>query len=314
MTSEKNRFDFVDISRGMAMFVVISWHIIGVHSVWTDGWTMPLFFVIMGLFYRQTATFREIWVKKVNTILVPHIICSIPAFIISLVNTGLAATAQKLLNPYGCINPVSWFLLSMFFCYSIYWMINRIAHGNVKMRIAMVIIVSLFGFYSSEYIHILEHRLVFPFFISTSLTSVGFVEIGRIVSNPILRGGVKLSGTILITALFILVSKYLKPAPSDMVWNNYNVCWINLIINSLIGCLLVIQVCKLLQTFLNPVKHIGRLSLLMLTLHMYIHNCVSLVISNLYADYVITSIVTVITAFLVEKFFPIAAGKVSLIK
>ena len=57
MTAEKRRFDNIDIARGFAMLVIIEWHTIGIHTSWTDGWVMPIFFIIMGIFYKQEESF-----------------------------------------------------------------------------------------------------------------------------------------------------------------------------------------------------------------------------------------------------------------
>lgn len=46
--SEKVRYDNIDVARGLAMLVIIQWHVVGMHTTWTDGWVMPIFFIIMG--------------------------------------------------------------------------------------------------------------------------------------------------------------------------------------------------------------------------------------------------------------------------
>lgn len=54
--SEKVRYDNIDVARGLAMLVIIQWHVVGMHTTWTDGWVMPIFFIIMGVFYLNSAT------------------------------------------------------------------------------------------------------------------------------------------------------------------------------------------------------------------------------------------------------------------
>lgn len=39
--SEKVRYDNIDVARGLAMLVIIQWHVVGMHTTWTDGWVMP---------------------------------------------------------------------------------------------------------------------------------------------------------------------------------------------------------------------------------------------------------------------------------
>ena len=78
------RLDYIDIARGLAMLFVVWWHTMNSHTAWSDGWVMPLFFIIMGVFYRQQESLKVLLVKKVNTLLLPLIVCSVPAVIISL--------------------------------------------------------------------------------------------------------------------------------------------------------------------------------------------------------------------------------------
>lgn len=66
--SEKVRYDNIDVARGLAMLVIIQWHVVGMHTTWTDGWVMPIFFIIMGVFYKQESSFKVMAIKKLNTI------------------------------------------------------------------------------------------------------------------------------------------------------------------------------------------------------------------------------------------------------
>ena len=188
---EKKRLYFVDEARGLAMLVVVSWHILGIHSPWTDSWVMPIFFFIMGMFYKQDASIRHMIIKKVNTLLVPLMFCAIPALVSSIVQKGGVTTLKTLVNPYANINGCSWFLICMFFCYVIYWGINKFAY-NGKYRSFFSLALSLAGFYSSQ-MYLMGHRVVLPFYISNALTMMFVIEMGRIAKEYIVSdkwGGV----------------------------------------------------------------------------------------------------------------------------
>lgn len=174
---EKKRLYFVDEARGLAMLVVVSWHILGIHSSWTDSWVMPVFFFIMGLFYKQESSLKHVTIKKINTLLIPLVFFSIPALGMSLVQDGCLETLKTIANPYRNINGSSWFLVCMSFCYIVYWTINKITN-NGKQSILLSLIVSLIGFYSSQ-MHLMGHRIVLPFYISTALTMMFIIEMGR---------------------------------------------------------------------------------------------------------------------------------------
>lgn len=34
--SEKVRYDNIDVARGLAMLVIIQWHVVGMHTTWTE--------------------------------------------------------------------------------------------------------------------------------------------------------------------------------------------------------------------------------------------------------------------------------------
>lgn len=174
---EKVRYDCFDIMRGLAMMVIMWWHTMNTHSAWTDGWVMPSFFIVMGVFYRQVPTFVGMLKKKAKSILLPYLVFSIPALVMSVVCDGYANTLKILVNPYRCINGFAWFLVCMFSCYVIYWTLHRLFVGKEKLRVVISIMVSLIVFYLSQ-CHIMGYRIVLPFFLSTSLECLVFIEFG----------------------------------------------------------------------------------------------------------------------------------------
>lgn len=190
MKQEKDRFAYIDMARGIAMMVVIWWHCLLPHMEWSDGWTMPIFFIIMGMFYKDTNDFKSMLVKKANQLIVPFVCFSIPAVVAICSSEGLVAAAVQVVNPYKCANGPSWFLVCMFLCYLIYFGVNKIANGKKIIRIGIIIMFSLSGFYSSD-LHIGGHRFVLPFFISTALACMCFVEIGRTICKALIinKGG-----------------------------------------------------------------------------------------------------------------------------
>ena len=176
------RLDYIDIARGLAMLFVVWWHTMNSHTAWSDGWVMPLFFIIMGVFYRQQESLKVLLVKKVNTLLLPLIVCSVPAVIISLCRNGISETIAVICNPYKNVNGVSWFLVCMFECYVLYWLVNKIVGTNATARLALCVALSLLGFYTSR-MHVMGHRLVLPFYLSTAFTGLGFIGLGHWLSK-----------------------------------------------------------------------------------------------------------------------------------
>ena len=312
---DKKRLRFVDEARGLAMLVVMSWHIIGVHSHWTDSWTMPIFFFVMGLFYKQELSVRKLMVKKLNTLIVPLIFCSIPALVISLYNHGWINTLKEIVNPYGCINPCSWFLVCIFFCYVIYWGINKIAN-SINQRIFCSLIVSLIGFYSSQF-HIMGHRIVFPLFISTAMTMIFMIESGRLMKNMIVdkNWGGSLWMQALLIILFVLLTLIFTPAPQNMIWSEYGTKnYVLYFALSFTGSTLILLLCYKMEYILKCISVFGRLSLLLLILHSYVHMILDTLVENVYSNYILTSILTLVIAYIIDKYMPIVTGKEPIFK
>lgn len=186
--SEKVRYDNIDIARGLAMLVIIQWHVVGIHTTWTDGWAMPIFFIIMGIFYKQESSFKMMAIKKLNSIVIPMLVFSIPMFIISIFETGLMPTFLKVANPYSMIHGVSWFFICTLWCYVINYILHKYILNRKLLFIAMIVLSAASYYVSTYSFH--GHRLVLPLFCSTALTAIGYLAIGEFFRKYFLyRGG-----------------------------------------------------------------------------------------------------------------------------
>ena len=310
------RYDYIDIARGLAMLVVINWHILDIHNPWTDAWVMPIFFLIMGVFYKQEETIKVILKKKINTILVPHFFFSIPAFIIQLSTKPLMDVVKRILNPYESINGNSWFLVCMFWCYLIYYFVHQIAKGDTNKVLIYSLIISLIGFYMNE-VSIMGHRLVLPFYFSTSMTCMGFIAIGERIRKWILTVPNKINTlwNILITGILFIGWGgvfILGVYPMEMIWNKYHQPFFEILYVAVTGSLFVISISRLLPSFLSI---LGKNSLLLLVTHAYVIRL--LTICGIEKGWILYSLVVVITTFLtviINKLFPVLTGKTKLIK
>lgn len=181
----KERIIFPDIARGIAILVVIMWHTIDYHNAWVDSWALPVFFVIMGMFFRPTATWGEMITKKARAILLPFLILSIPSFIQYALQLPIKDFVSRLLDPFNCMHGVGWFLICMFWCYLIYYGIHRLTKGNLKYKFIISLLLSASFFYISTLRPsvLSGHRLVLPLFISTSFTCTILICFGEILRD-----------------------------------------------------------------------------------------------------------------------------------
>lgn len=155
----------------------------------TDGWVMPIFFIIMGVFYKQESSFKVMAIKKLNTIVIPMAFFSVPMFIISIFEKGFMTTLLKVANPYSMIHGVSWFFICTLWCYVINYILHKYIHNSKLLFLAMIVLSAVSYYITSTYsFH--GHKLVLPLFCSTALTAMGYLAIGEFVRKYFLYRGV----------------------------------------------------------------------------------------------------------------------------
>lgn len=239
------RYEYIDIARGLSMLVVINWHTLNIHNCYTEGWAMPLFFVIMGAFYRQEKCLQLLLHKKMYTLLIPYLFFSIPALIISLINNGLRATTLIIVNPYDCLLGNGWFVWCMLWCYIINFGIYKFCKKRKSWVIVSTIIVSLMGYYMN-YIHIDGHRLVLPLYLSTAMTAMIFVLIGELTKECLFNAKKSYIYLLLNILVLLLLGMFLHPQPANFCWNSYKESWLLLSINAVWGSFSIIYISRFL--------------------------------------------------------------------
>lgn len=243
------RNNSLDVVRGLAMLVIISWHVLGIHSVLTDPWVMPVFFFIAGFFWKTGVQFDEFVVHKVRKLIKTLIYFSIPAFVIISVSACVQQdwhSFVKILSPYDSIVIGGWFIPCMLVTYLFYWMLDRFL-PNVRCRVVMTVILSAFGYMLDE-IQVWGHSAVLPFYANSALFVMVFVEMGRDF-KILLRnyaGSMPAWMGVMSIAFYALAIYMLGSKPLDLIWCNYqNAYWGVVVMESLCGVLSVLWLCKI---------------------------------------------------------------------
>ena len=308
------RVDFVDKARGLGVIYFIWCHTVNVHMAWVDTWAMPVFFVVMGVFFSPTLTWRELIVKKVNTIIIPFLLLSIPSYIQSAVSLPFREFIFKVVNPFVCVHGVGWFLLCMFWCYMIYYAIIRITKRNKRLMITICLIFSIASFYLST-MRIMGYRIVLPMFISTSLTVLPFVCIGDF-SRDLLKKkrSILVDSVVAMTFLSVtLGGGYLVNFRGGEYIENwyYGQCYIAFMAISLLGTGSILFICKLFPSFMS---FAGIHSLLLLMIHPYIIRILKLCDIGGVALFVITLIISLALIGFLSYYLPVLEGKKKILK
>ena len=134
----------MDIARGVAILMVINWHIINIKDCWTIAWVMPIFFFIMGFFYKYEPSFRNLIIKKFKTLLIPMILWSIPMFVYDAFSLTPSDLLFLVVHPFKSVYSVSCFLICTFFCYVFqFWWLVSFCIGYVQYQVYWIPVESI---------------------------------------------------------------------------------------------------------------------------------------------------------------------------
>ena len=67
------RIDYIDAIKGFSVLWVVLYHFDLTGVAINAPLRLPLFFLVSGLFFRQRSCFKDFFIKKVNTLLVPFV-------------------------------------------------------------------------------------------------------------------------------------------------------------------------------------------------------------------------------------------------
>ncbi len=195
----------IDNVRGLAMLVIISWHVVNIHSPWTDMWTMPIFFVVMGIFFKPV-DWHTLVFKKTRTLVVPWLFFSIPDFLMRLVYRGTSSVFKVVVNPYEYIHAGSWFVACTLWIYVIAYCLHQIKNAHLRFAVTWVMIVG--GFILSN-THVFGHRTVLPLNLHSAICMFVFFEVGRLLKDRVLQPNVRLSALIASAGMCICTADIL---------------------------------------------------------------------------------------------------------
>lgn len=277
------RLDFIDTAKGIGMLIVIILHTfinypdnsyIGsfIH-LYTSSFFMPLFFFLSGLFFSCKIDFVPWLKKKYKRLIVPYICFYILTYILNLLLHELNVTTK---NPFHYIdifqvfwkdifsNNVIWFLLSLFWCNVIMYIVLKYSKKMVY-EIICIIFVFFAGYYCSY------NNINIPLYIDTSLSSLPIIYIGYIFKRYKLLEQItkKMSiSFVIITLSSVLV--YLSIQGISLVSNVIRNP-ILFLLGGVSGSILVTFISFYIKQ-IPIITFIGRNSLLVLCTHMYLIN------------------------------------------
>lgn len=137
MVEEKKRIQFIDLAKGVCITLVVLHHC-HIETPYLIYIRMPLYFILSGLFFKAYGGFADFTKRKINKILIPFLFFYTASFAIYLLLSHFApglsfnSEVEKFfyLDPWYsrlCFNNPLWFLLSLFWCNLLYYLIQMIS-------------------------------------------------------------------------------------------------------------------------------------------------------------------------------------------
>ena len=302
---KSKRLDYFDLSRGIAIILVMLGHIYKNESniirIWLYSFHLPIFFIISGslaqYFSYKKYTIKEYFAKKLKNLFVPYIIFSFINAVFYLLYSYLLddfskeliySTVIKIITLRGLCG--TWFLPCLFGCEMIFFILNKIFREEryVKFIILCLFIFSFSNMFSEDSLMCVFIRM---------FTATGFFAVGYYMYNFIEKVKPKTSYILLLLILNIIMTIYNGHVEIYLILYKNPLIYV---INSIIGSFMVILLCKKIkkQKFLS---FMGRNSLIVLVTHFIIVNMlitVYLKILGSINEYVDGFIILIISIFI----------------
>lgn len=179
----QERIEWIDIAKGIGMFLVIAGHTISLRYCYPlYAFHMPLFFFLSGLvFIDKNERFETFVVSKAKSLLKPWIIIlfvsflvclSIPQWRSELTVAGILADLYTA-NTNTLQNSSLWYLICFYIVLLLSFLVNRISKTSIKLF--FLVMVALGVLYIREFLSLFPlpfHRL--PFKVDSALVALVF--------------------------------------------------------------------------------------------------------------------------------------------
>jgi fucose 4-O-acetylase-like acetyltransferase len=104
---------------------------------------LPCFFLLSGYFFKKEEKFKDMVVKKFRQLLVPYYIFILPVIVYNILNSfQLNCSIAYSFEHTAVHNDPLWFVFSLFFMITLYWIITRSVRSTYMLW-GGVIILSL---------------------------------------------------------------------------------------------------------------------------------------------------------------------------
>ena len=275
---ENRRIDFVDLTKGICIILVVMAHIGGAFNKFDNdsiiaSFRMPLYFFISGIFFKSYEGFLGFFLRKINKLIIPFTFFYVGAFLLKYIVFVVApkvfqmpvSWSELLLVFQGHdlikFNPPIWFLIALFNCNILFYLLHFLREKQLKLMFLLTLLIGAAGFYMGKY------RIELPFYIDVAMTALPFYVAGFWIRryNFFLfpHRFDKLLPLFIAAALLIM---YFTATTPGMRTNSYPGNIFQFYVAAFAGILMIMLFCKKVKR-IPVVTYLGRYSVITLGIH-----------------------------------------------
>lgn len=275
---ENSRIDFVDLTKGICIILVVMAHVGGAFNKFDNdsmiaSFRMPLYFFISGIFFKSYEGFLGFFLRKVNKLLIPFTFFYVGAFLLKYIVWKIAPSvfhmpvywSELLLVFQGHdlikFNPPIWFLIALFNCNIMFYIVHFLREKRLKWMFLVTLLIGVIGFYLGKL------HLELPFYVDVAMTALPFYVAGFWIRryNFFLfpHRFDKLIPLFIVVALLVM---YFTATTPGMRTNNYDGNIFQFYIAAFVGILMIMLFCKKVKR-IPIVTYLGRYSVITLGIH-----------------------------------------------
>ncbi len=334
MEKTKKRIYWVDILRGLAMFIVVYGHTSKSteikHIIYS--FHMPLFFLISGmtiLFEKKDLNIKEFLLKKVKSLLIPYFLLNIVLLPLSYFNGNIGAVAKfsipefligivysNNLGSYDMPANATWFITTLFLVEVLFYFLKKYLKGDKELLLG-VGLIGILGYANS----ISKYEYDGPWHIQVVLTAIVLYYIGYIFMKNIdnIKRILNTKIKVIITAIILLgIGLYFATTNTrvSMTADKYGSILYFYIAALALSFSMILICMRFLDRDLKIINYIGKNTLLWLAVHIPIIRLVQYLFPIFKARERYALLLAIIIYFaiiplslIVNKFLPFLVGK-----
>ena len=187
--NQSRRIDFVDLTKGVCIILVVMAHVGGAFEQLDTNsmlscFRMPLYFFISGVFFKSYEGLFGFILRKINKLIIPFLFFYLSAFLMKYIVWKIAPGVFQLPVSWNELlvvfhghdlikfNPSIWFLLALFNCNILFYLIHFLREKHLPVMFAVTILIGCAGFYLGKL------QIELPLYIDVSMTALPFYVAG----------------------------------------------------------------------------------------------------------------------------------------